>query len=134
MAGQTAGPIGMTFFVDTHKCVIRCYKLKINSNLFFLFQNLFFNFYFQRATPGPSARMFYRGWMNVLPDYNPWQININPDNTKLSQQKTTRFDPYNPIMPWGQKIFKKYIYIYLLFVIKKSYHLLLKMYSQRYEI
>ena len=26
-----------------------------------------------------------RGRMNVLPDNNPWQININPFNTKLSQ-------------------------------------------------
>ena len=34
----------------------------------------------------PLLRM-NEAWMNVLPDYNPWQININPYNTKLSQQK-----------------------------------------------
>jgi len=39
IAGQTAGPIGLTFFVDTHGC----YRLKIIENIFLKFVlNIFF--------------------------------------------------------------------------------------------
>jgi len=38
IAGQTAGPIGLTFFVDTHGC----YRLK----KFDFFSNIFFNFFY----------------------------------------------------------------------------------------
>ena len=37
IAGQTAGPIGLKFFVDTHE---GCYRLKKIRNFFF--QNFFF--------------------------------------------------------------------------------------------
>ena len=53
IAGQTAGPIGLTFFVDTQGLPggVLGYK---NSNFFSnLFKNIFFRF--PRATPCPSA-------------------------------------------------------------------------------
>ena len=49
------------------------------------------------------VNLLLREWMNVLPDYNPWTINLNPYNTKLSQQKNSRFDRNNLIMSWEQK-------------------------------
>ena len=52
IAGQTAGPIGRKFFVDTHGWPE--YRLKI-SEIFF---NFFFNF-FPRGMPGPSASNTY---------------------------------------------------------------------------
>ena len=56
IAGQTAGPIGLTFFVDTHEWLggaigykkIRNKKNKKNSK-----------FFFPRATPGPLASSIY---------------------------------------------------------------------------
>ena len=52
IAGQTAGPIGLKFFVDTHGWpgVIKAKKSK-----FFFFRN----FFFPRATPGPLASNYY---------------------------------------------------------------------------
>ena len=53
IAGQTAGPIGLKFFVDTHGWpgVSQAKKIEI-----FFFPKLFFT----RATPGPSAGMFIK--------------------------------------------------------------------------
>ena len=48
LAHQTAGPIGLKFFVDTHGWQ-RCYRLK--NSIFF---NFFSNF-FSLARLGPSA-------------------------------------------------------------------------------
>jgi len=48
--------------------------------------------------------------MNVLPDYNPWQINTKaPTTPNFRNGKIPRFDRNNPIMSWGQKhlFFKK---------------------------
>ena len=54
--GQTAGPIDLNFFVDTHWWR-GCHRLKFE---IFLFQkNFFFIFFIPRATPGPSASIFY---------------------------------------------------------------------------
>ena len=39
IAGQTAGPIGPKFFVDTHEWPGGCYRLK--NELFFCFQTVF---------------------------------------------------------------------------------------------
>ena len=41
IAGQTAGPVGLDFFLDT-------YRLK----------NIFFKNFFSRATLGPSASLY----------------------------------------------------------------------------
>ena len=49
IAGQTAGPIRLTFFGDTQRWPGGC--LRINNLNFFFLQN----FFFLRATPGPSA-------------------------------------------------------------------------------
>ena len=49
IAGQTAGPIGLNFFMDTHGGGYRCKKSKY-----------FFTICFPRATPGPSASKFSR--------------------------------------------------------------------------
>ena len=60
IAGQTAGPIGLKFFVDTHGWPGVLYAKKMFCffhNIFFLiyfFSNFFFKF-FSRATPGPLA-------------------------------------------------------------------------------
>ena len=48
LAGQTAGPIGLKFFVDT-------YGLKNKKFSFKLKRNLIFSNFFPRATPGPST-------------------------------------------------------------------------------
>ena len=69
IAGQTAGPIGLNFYVDTPWVAGGRFRLK-NSKILFLFLkllktffshflNVFFNFFFQRATPDPSARKIY---------------------------------------------------------------------------
>ena len=50
IAGQTAGPIGLKFCVDTHGWR-ECYRLEKIDNFF----NFFSNFFFPRAMPGPSA-------------------------------------------------------------------------------
>ena len=57
----------------------------------------------------PLLSIKKRGRMNVLPDYNLWQINTKPLATlNFRNRKIPRFDRNNPIMPWGQKIsFKK---------------------------
>ena len=59
--------------------------------------------------------------MNVLPDYNPWLIIINPYKTKLFRnRKIPRFDRNNPIMSWGQKnLFKKKVNLRYLSVATK---------------
>ena len=55
IAGQTAGPIGLKFFVDTQGwpggVIVK------NRNYFFF--KLFFKFFFPRSTPGPSASLSY---------------------------------------------------------------------------
>ena len=55
IAGQTAGPNGLTFFVDTHGWptgVVGLKKIK--------FKNLKkIKFFFPRATPGLSASFFF---------------------------------------------------------------------------
>ena len=45
IAGQTAVPIGMTFFVDTYG----------RPGGFYFYLTNFFDSFFPRATPGPSA-------------------------------------------------------------------------------
>ena len=48
IAGQTAGPIGLKFFVDTHGWP-RVYRLKKSQNFFFqifFFENFFFQIFF----------------------------------------------------------------------------------------
>ena len=54
IAGQTAGPIGLTFFADSHGGRW-CYRLK--KSKFFLkhFFHIFFSNFFPWATLGPSA-------------------------------------------------------------------------------
>ena len=56
IAGQTAGPIGLKFFVDTQGwpggVIVK------NSKLFF-FSNFFSRFFFPRSTLGPSASLSY---------------------------------------------------------------------------
>ena len=47
IAGQTAGPIGLNFFMDTHGGCYRCKKSKY-----------FFTICFPRATPCPSTSKF----------------------------------------------------------------------------
>jgi len=44
IAGQTAGPIGLNFFVGTHGLQVK------KSKIYF-----FFKIFFPRAMPGPSA-------------------------------------------------------------------------------
>ena len=46
IAGQTTGPIGLSFILDTH-----AWQTKIQKFLKFFFSK----FFFPRATPGPSA-------------------------------------------------------------------------------
>ena len=54
IAGQTAGPIGLKFFVDTHGWRRgECDSLKKILSLFSKTKN--FKFFFPQATPGPSA-------------------------------------------------------------------------------
>ena len=54
IAGQTAGPIGLKFFVDTHGWRRgECDSLKKIRSLFSKTKN--FKFFFPQATPGPSA-------------------------------------------------------------------------------
>ena len=57
IAGQTAGPIELKFFVDTHGWT-GCF---IGKKIRFL-KNIFFKFFFKnfsRATSGPSANFKY---------------------------------------------------------------------------
>ena len=53
--GQTAGPIGLNFFLDTQGWPgsVKGYK-KTN-----FFENIFFSIFFSRLTPGPSASLTY---------------------------------------------------------------------------
>ena len=51
IADQTAGPIGLNVFVYTHGC---SGAVKAKNIRFF-----FFNIFFPRATPGPSASLIY---------------------------------------------------------------------------
>ena len=44
IAGQTAGPVGLKFFVDTHGLLGGCYR-KIKSNFQFIFFSNFFKFF-----------------------------------------------------------------------------------------
>jgi len=71
IAGQTAGLIGLIFFVDTHGRPrgVKGYKkfefLFQNSYLFKFFSSNYFpiffqNYFFSRATPGPSSSKVYR--------------------------------------------------------------------------
>ena len=53
IAGQTAGPIGLKFFVDTHEWPGGDIGFKKNPKFFFL--KFFFNLFFLWATPGPSV-------------------------------------------------------------------------------
>ena len=41
--------------------------------------------------------------MNVLPDYNPWQIIQNPYNNNFRNRKILRFYGNNQITAWRQK-------------------------------
>ena len=50
IAGQTAGPNGLKFYVDTRGWGVS--KAKKNSNFFS-------NIFFSQATPGPSASNIY---------------------------------------------------------------------------
>ena len=59
IAGQTAGPIGLKFFVDTHEWPGGCYRLK-NELLFFVFKQ-----FFPRTTPGPSASTVNNTCLNL---------------------------------------------------------------------
>ena len=44
------------------------------------------------------------GRMNVLPDYNPWQMNTKtPTTLNFRNRKIPRSNRNNAIMPWGQK-------------------------------
>ena len=60
------------------------------------------------------SKVFNNGRINVLPDYNPLQINTNtPTTPNLCNGKIPRFDHINKIMSWGQKkIFLKKIVMY----------------------
>ena len=56
ISGQTAEPIGLNFFVDTHRRPWGgggCLRFEKTRNFFFQ------NFLFSRATPGPSASFYY---------------------------------------------------------------------------
>ena len=60
IAGQTAGPTGLKFFVDTHGWPGGCYRLKKIENKFFFvrnffFQNFFFNIFFSTGNAGPFS-------------------------------------------------------------------------------
>ena len=57
IAGQTAGPIGLEFFVDTHGWPGGDIGLK-NPNSFFFEIFFFSKFFFLWATPGPLASIY----------------------------------------------------------------------------
>ena len=52
IASQTAGLIGLNFFVNTREVPGGCFRLK-------KFDFFVFKFFFTRATPGPSASCLY---------------------------------------------------------------------------
>ena len=56
IAGQTVGPNGRTFFVDTQGWPGGV----LGQKKFFYFFQIFFNIYFSRATPGLSASIQYK--------------------------------------------------------------------------
>ena len=55
IAGKTAGTIGLTFFVDTHRRLRGVLCLKKSD--FFI---VFFSIFFSRATPGSTASSIQR--------------------------------------------------------------------------
>ena len=62
IAGQTAGPIGLKFFVDTQGWPggdIGFKKSNIFFSKIFFFKIFFFKFFFPPSTPGPSASYTY---------------------------------------------------------------------------
>ena len=63
IAGQTAGPIGLNFFVDIHCWPGGVIGLQIIPNVFFKYflclKCFFKTFFFPRATPGPSTSNIY---------------------------------------------------------------------------
>ena len=59
VAGQTAGPIGLTFFVDIHGGVIGKKNFFNFSKIFLNFFFFFFKYFFPWATPGPPASIEY---------------------------------------------------------------------------
>ena len=63
IAGQTAGPIGLTFFCGNSWVVGGCSKKNRKQNFFENFFNIFFQHFFLRATPGPSASLLSREYI-----------------------------------------------------------------------
>ena len=57
VASQTAGPIGLTFFVDSHGWPGGAIGLKIRNFIYYFCS--FFQIFFPQATPGPSDSYYY---------------------------------------------------------------------------